>query len=497
MFGKRFIGTLFASVATIGLMFVSPAARAIYGGNVQFNWSIPNAPADGLTQVAFPTTLNPSTGHVAGNYAAWIFEFTKSGGAYTGLMPVPNENGQTRIHAAYSSFIAGTTSNDPNCSNGADGGPGVSCGMNFDGTYGRNYVITVARVGQDTWEGTVWDTVTGAGYHIGTFKVPAGSGNLRSSQVGFIENWSAQSCAAVPKIDASLGRPQSAQAGLIGDVGGAFEYGACGGEENYSAVTTADGVRIQRGQPTGAIIGNDGLCTDVKGGGAGGMTIQAANCNGNENQQWITTSSKTLQAYGRCMAVKGNATVTDAPIELSDCNGSGGQVWVPQSDGSLMNPQSGKCLTIYYNAGAGSPLVLWPCVGAVNQMWSLNRSAAPIFGKDGLCVGNGSRESGSATQVWTCTGAEGQQWMATSAKTLQTFGKCMGVKGNDTATDAPIQLLECNGSGSQVWVPQADGALVNPQSGKCLTIYYNGGAGSPLVLWPCVGAVNQKWSLNK
>lgn len=44
-----------------------------------------------------------------------------------GLQPRPDKNGKQRLHAAFSSFIAGTTSKDTQCSDGADGGAGVSC----------------------------------------------------------------------------------------------------------------------------------------------------------------------------------------------------------------------------------------------------------------------------------------------------------------------------------------------------------------------------------
>ena len=40
--------------------------------------------------------------------------------------------------------------------------------------------------------------------------------------------------------------------------------------------------------------------------------------------------------------------------------------------------------------------------------------------------------------------------------------------GGGTANGTLVDLYACNGSGAQVWQPQSNGSLVNPQSGACL-----------------------------
>ena len=59
-------------------------------------------------------------------------------------------------------------------------------------------------------------------------------------------------------------------------------------------------------------------------------------------------------------------------IQLWTCNGTGAQNWAAQADGTLRNPQSGKCLDVSGNNSADSTLVhLWTCTGAANQKWTL------------------------------------------------------------------------------------------------------------------------------
>ena len=72
--------------------------------------------------------------------------------------------------------------------------------------------------------------------------------------------------------------------------------------------------------------------------------VQVYTCNGTAAQQWTVASGNTLQVLGKCLDVDAAGTTDGTTVDLYDCNGTGAQVWVPQSDGALLNPNSGKCL---------------------------------------------------------------------------------------------------------------------------------------------------------
>jgi hypothetical protein len=58
-----------------------------------------------------------------------------------------------------------------------------------------------------------------------------------------------------------------------------------------------------------------------------------------------------------------------------------------------------------------------------------------------------------------------------------------------------VQLYTCNGTGAQVWQPQAGGAIVNPQSGKCLDdTGWSTTPGTQVQIWAGTGGANQSWS---
>ena len=62
------------------------------------------------------------------------------------------------------------------------------------------------------------------------------------------------------------------------------------------------------------------------------------------DQHWTHNSDDSLSTLGRCLDIDGDGTAVGTKVELWDCNGVGGQKWVQQSNGSLLNPQSGLCL---------------------------------------------------------------------------------------------------------------------------------------------------------
>jgi hypothetical protein len=81
-------------------------------------------------------------------------------------------------------------------------------------------------------------------------------------------------------------------------------------------------------------------------------------------QHWYHSwSTGTVESLGRCLDVTGNSTAEGAKIQLHDCDGPGGEVWVPQSNGTVVNPQSGMCLDDPSgNTGNGTQLQIWDCL---------------------------------------------------------------------------------------------------------------------------------------
>jgi chitinase len=116
----------------------------------------------------------------------------------------------------------------------------------------------------------------------------------------------------------------------------------------------------------------NGLCLDDRSASTTNFNpIQVYTCNGTNAQNWTLTSSNQLQALGKCLDVNGAGTANGTKVDLYDCNGTGAQTWVHQSNGSYLNPNSGKCLDDTGWGGSGTQAQIWACSGNSNQSWSL------------------------------------------------------------------------------------------------------------------------------
>ncbi|MEV6520314.1 RICIN domain-containing protein [Longispora sp. NPDC051575] len=361
------------------LLGAQPALAA--GGNAYLNWSIPNVPSGGLSNITFPMTVNPDTVHDHGTYFAQQFAFTNASDvAYVGLQPRPNVNGRERLHTAFSTFQAGASTNDPLCHTGADGGPGVSCAADFDGVYGHLYHLTAAKSGADTWVGTAKDTVTGVTTHIGSWTLPSNNGKITGSEGGFLEYYLGfPTCSTLPRTDVYYGGPTSTDLpGVVGTVHAEGESDDCRGQANYQAVAQGNGLHVTRGWIAGSTTAKplknagSGRCLDDPGSNtANGTQIIIWDCNGGDNQRWTSTSTKALMVNGKCLDAEAGGTTAGTKAILWDCHGGGNQQWTLNTDGSVRGVQSGLCLMPSGAAtGNNTKVVLATCNGQTSQRWT-------------------------------------------------------------------------------------------------------------------------------
>ncbi|HTJ66929.1 MAG TPA: ricin-type beta-trefoil lectin domain protein [Actinospica sp.] len=126
------------------------------------------------------------------------------------------------------------------------------------------------------------------------------------------------------------------------------------------------------GTTTGQVTGYQGLCLDDRSASTANFNpVQVYTCNGTSAQQWTVTSGNTLQVLGKCLDVDAAGTANGTTVDLYDCNGTAAQTWVPQSNGELLNPNSGKCLDDTGYGGSGTQVQIWACADTANQQWSI------------------------------------------------------------------------------------------------------------------------------
>ncbi len=153
--------------------------------------------------------------------------------------------------------------------------------------------------------------------------------------------------------------------------------------------------------------------------------------------------------------------------------------------------------------GAGANTIAYKVdtgvVGHVNlDALSITGGAGAIVGIGGKCldIDNAGTADGTKIQLWTCNGSNAQRW-ARVGSTYQALGKCLDVDNAGTANGTKVQLWTCNGTGSQVWQPQADGTVLNPQSGKVLDALSGSSAdGTQIHIWQPAGVLSQRWAVS-
>lgn len=216
------------------LACLATEAYAGFGHIINQVSSFAQSKPGGLSDVTFPVQIGKAQ-HEYGMYFAqtWYFDISASEqAAYTGLQPQPDSNGKPVLRALFSSFVNGTKSTHPNCSDGADGGAGVSCAVLIPGaSYSNVWNLKVASMGQNAWRGTATDTVTKQTYEIGTWTIPK-AGLIRNDQIiNFFEYYEFNidgepDCKTLPEASVTFFLPTS-QTGSGAKYDTPYEVGSC------------------------------------------------------------------------------------------------------------------------------------------------------------------------------------------------------------------------------------------------------------------------------
>lgn len=102
-------------------------------------------------------------------------------------------------------------------------------------------------------------------------------------------------------------------------------------------------------------------------------------CNGNIAQkityrQKYNSNAAHLIVVGQCLEVANNATANRTVVWINYCDiQSTGQEWIKRTDGTIVNPASGRCLEVdagNVSSPDGAPITIWDCNGGNWQKWT-------------------------------------------------------------------------------------------------------------------------------
>ncbi|ETK30922.1 hypothetical protein MPTA5024_37645, partial [Microbispora sp. ATCC PTA-5024] len=157
---------------------------------------------------------------------------------------------------------------------------------------------------------------------------------------------------------------------------------------------------------TTPLIGvGSGRCLDVTGvSQTNGTQVQIWDCNGQNNQQWTTTSASELRVYGsKCLDVNGGGTADGTSVIIWDCNGQNNQKWRLNSDGTITAIGANKCLDVVGAGTAnGTKVQIYTCHTGTNQRWTTGTQTSPSPTPTPTPTGTCDLPS---SYRWTSTGA--------------------------------------------------------------------------------------------
>jgi hypothetical protein len=216
--------------------------------------------------------------------------------------------------------------------------------------------------------------------------------------------------------------------------------------------------------PTGQIrLALDGKCLSDPGNKtANGTRVQIATCTSGSTERWTVASDGTIRANGHCLAIAGSGSSMGNQLQLTSCgNANPRQLWLQGTDGELVNPASGLCLT---DPGA-------------------------------------SRSNGIAAVMGACHVKSAEQWTLPAQPILTSVGgSCADDHFSEGNNGAVVDMFWCNGTTGQAWSFRPDGTIrAGLHSNACLTAPGKLGAvGTKIVLWACSASnKGQRWTASR
>jgi ricin-type beta-trefoil lectin protein len=167
-----------------------------------------------------------------------------------------------------------------------------------------------------------------------------------------------------------------------------------------------------------------------------------------------------------------------------------------QADGVLPAPNPDS-----FEVGGDTATVTVPAGSAEIITFSSAASANTtlVGAPSGKClsVTGASTAPGAATDIYTCNGSGSENWTLEfdGAIVGGLSGDCLQVAGGSTADYAGVDIEPCNGAADQQWTVTAAGTIVGVQSGLCLSVLGASTANNAAAdIYTCNGSGSESWS---
>jgi hypothetical protein len=167
-----------------------------------------------------------------------------------------------------------------------------------------------------------------------------------------------------------------------------------------------------------------------------------------------------------------------------------------QADGTIAAPQAQG-----FDVGGDTATVTVPAGSAQILTFSAqaSESTSLVGGLSGKClsVTGGSTGAGAAADIYTCNGSASENWTLESdgAVVGGLSGDCLQVAGGSTAAYAGVDIEPCDGATDQQWTATPTGTLVGVASSLCLSVSGGSTANDAAAdIYSCNGSGSENWA---
>lgn len=201
---------------------------------------------------------------------------------------------------------------------------------------------------------------------------------------------------------------------------------------------------------------------------------------------------------GKCFNVFGGGTRNVTQVGQWDCGNGDNDNFILKDAGNgyyTVSPAHAKnmCLDIDWNrrTASGVSLVIYSCHGNENQQFQLRDMGDGYFqivsrpGGKCLDVAGANKDNGAAIHTWDCKAG----W--DPGRDNQLFRKVLVKEDRMAASSgSPYNAIPRPARGEPV-------NLMSVHSGWCADVRFNGGQGSPLIMYKCHGGENQQFRFER
>jgi hypothetical protein len=182
-------------------------------------------------------------------------------------------------------------------------------------------------------------------------------------------------------------------------------------------------------------------------------TLSPLDIVGAQNQYGRKPAGALVGQGNKCLDIPNASTAIGTPLQVFTCTGAANQVWSYASDTTLRANIAGqqRCVEVpnsIVSPTSGTTLKTDLCNARDNQLFSLRNMQLRGFGDYCVDVPSANYVAGQSVQLFNCTSGSNQQWDLVNGRSIKSSASnfCLEVPNATASVGKLLRLATCNSS---------------------------------------------------